>query len=160
MRHIFSCFILLISNFTHANSIKTNSGLVTNIFDGDTIEITSNNQKQIIRLAYIDAPEINQKHGDRAKRNLTKTMLNKDITFKILDQDIYKRNIAVVFLGKTNMNKKQIHDGYAWASNRSSSNSYLSLEWRAKYYKKGLWQSKSHLSPWEFRKKYISDNIR
>lgn len=160
MLHKIILFTILISNLTHANNVNTSYGIVTNIFDGDTIEISHNNKKRIIRLAYIDAPEINQVYGDRAKRNLDKNILNKRVNYKIIDQDIYNRYISLVYLDNININKKQIHDGYAWATHRTSSNSYLSLELQSKYYKKGLWQSKSILSPWIFRKQHFNDTIK
>ena len=143
-----------------ADTAKIHSGTITEVFDGDTIQITKNNDKKTIRLAYIDAPELNQKYGDRAKRNLYKSIINKNVTYKTLNQDVYNRDVAVVFLGDINLNKKQVHDGYAWSTNRSSSNSYLSLELQARHYKKGLWQSETFLFPSIFRNKYLNDNIR
>jgi len=158
--HFLAFFIALsVSTITFAEERLMHSGVVTHIYDGDTIEITSNNEKRLLRLAHIDAPEVNQKFGDRAKRNLEKTILNNTVRYEVVGTDIFQRATAVVFLEQININKKQIHDGYAWSLNRTSSNLYLSLEFRAKHYKKGLWQSSNYLSPWVFRKQFLSDNI-
>ena len=121
---------------------------VQEILDGDTIRI--NNAPGIIRLSYIDAPEIGQKQGSRSARNLEKLIKGKQISFKTTHTDLYGRVNAIVFSDGENINLTQISDGYAWTTARFSKNEYLMAEQSAKKYKKGLW-NEIHIAPWMFR---------
>lgn len=82
----------------------------TEVLDGDTIVAGGIR----IRLLYIDAPELSQKHvGILSKEYLKKLLLHKKITLKKRGKDIYKRTLAEVYLEGEFINKKMIEEGYA-----------------------------------------------
>lgn len=136
------------------NSFK--ESVVTQVYDGDTISVlNSNGTSQVIRLALIDSPELNQTLGDRAKRNLEKLILDKKVKYQVVNTDAFNRTNAIIHLSSININQKQIHDGYAWATQRNNSNQYLSLELQARKYRKGIWNTSNPLSPWIFRKQFF-----
>lgn len=151
-----SLLVLLIS--FNVQGKESNKAELIKVIDGDTIVIsTVKDKEQIIRLAFIDAPELNQKIGDRSKKNLEKILSGKSITYSKINSDAFNRIVAVVLANGVNVGQKQTHDGYAWANNRSISNAYLSLESQARKYKKGIWNTKNPISPWVFRKTFLSN---
>ncbi|MCS7227750.1 MAG: ComEC/Rec2 family competence protein, partial [Endomicrobia bacterium] len=86
---------------------------VKRIIDGDTFETVSGEK---IRLAGVNAPEINTLEGQRAKEFLEKILLNKEISLLIQEDfmfDIYDRILAVVFVDNINVNKLLLEEGFA-----------------------------------------------
>jgi len=101
---------------------------VIKVTDGDTIRVIDDNRKIFkIRLLGIDAPENTEKRfgykeffGDEAKEFLNKLILNKIIkivTYKNhrgkMFQDKYKRVLAYIYLGETDINAFLVKSGYA-----------------------------------------------
>ena len=64
------------------------------VIDGDTIAIG----KQKIRLAGIDAPELNKPYGKRAKWALVELCKGQNITAKLTGETSYDRVVAKCFL--------------------------------------------------------------
>ncbi len=59
----------------------TLTGKVVKITDGDTVHVLKNNHtKEKIRLAGIDAPEMKQPHGKKAKQYLAALVGNRFVT--------------------------------------------------------------------------------
>lgn len=158
---VLTLFLSLNTNsFAENQKVKVAEGKVVQIYDGDTLGVsTSQGETKVLRLAYIDCPELNQNFGDRAKRNLEKLLLDKKIKFKIVTTDSFNRPHAVITLNNIIINQKQVHDGFAWATSRTTSNSYLSLEAQARKYKKGIWNTQNPISPWMFRKMFFDGNM-
>ncbi len=66
-------------------SAETLHGIVTYVYDGDTIIVQADNQYYRIRLASIDAPELDQPYGLEAKRTLGKLVYNKPIIAYVIE---------------------------------------------------------------------------
>ena len=101
---VLTLFLSLNTNsFAENQKVKVSEGKVIQIYDGDTLSIsTTQGETKVLRLAYIDSPELNQNFGDRAKRNLEKLLLDKKIKFNatiffIFIPLIYSNNIFVFF---------------------------------------------------------------
>ena len=83
-------------------------GYVYRVIDGDTfdIEVTytagSNDYEyendERIRIAEIDAPELNTKGGNAAKEDLERIMLRRKVRCFIRSRDFYNRLVAKVIL--------------------------------------------------------------
>ena len=126
------------------------------ITDGDTIKILNNK----IRLYGIDAPEKNQKCNKNGKEyncgaDATEALIKKisKNTVKCLTQknkDRYGRFIGICFIGKEDLNKWMVRNGYAIAYRRYSKDYILDEEF-AKMKKLGLW-SGTFLKPEKWRK--------
>jgi endonuclease YncB( thermonuclease family) len=126
------------------------------ITDGDTIKISNNK----IRLHGIDAPEKKQKCTKNTKEYncgvvATKALIKKisKNTVKCLTQknkDRYGRFIGICFIGKEDLNKWMVRNGYAIAYRRYSKDYILDEEF-AKMKKLGLW-SGTFLKPEKWRK--------
>lgn len=129
---------------------------VTNVIDGDTMEITDDNKIYTIRLWGVDAPEIEQDFGIEAKNYIRKRILNKDADFLLFSVGEYGRNIGQLFVQGTNNKPTDVAAvlvgaGYAHSSIRDDSSEYFTLETRAKMLGSGLWSQPNFMHPKEFR---------
>ncbi len=126
------------------------------VVDGDTIAV--NGQK--VRLHGIDAPEKAQKcaaaHGlswacGRASKRFLQSMIGRQkVSCKLHKKDGYGRWIGTCFLKRTNLNKKMVRSGMAWAF-RKYSRDFVREEKQAERKKLGIWKVKSQPA-WEYRK--------
>lgn len=85
------------------------------VLDGDTFETQ---EKQLIRLASVEAPELGLCGGEEAKAKLSKLVLNKKLYIKVLFRDGYNRLIAQVYSENEYVNKAMIASGNAYYLNR------------------------------------------
>lgn len=87
----------------------TYNGKIIKIHDGDTMHIIdSDGRKHKIRMAYIDAPEINQAYGTQSRDNLIDAALNKKAKVRVFESDRYQREVAQVSVGTIDLNLMQI----------------------------------------------------
>ena len=139
------------------------NGVVSKVWDGDTIHVLYEKKIIKIRLSHIDAPERKQTHGIKSKEFLEGMILNKPVTVSCKMKDggwekgFYGRPICNIFLYETNsptyINAKMIKSGNAWVYQRERNNDYLiNLEKDAKMNKRGLWNISSPIEPWMYRK--------
>ncbi len=140
---------------------------IPKIVDGDTVHI--NEYK--IRLEGIDAPELNQsckkpylqissffglslnknyECGKISKKKLIIKINNQPIKCISSSKDKYKRYLGTCYLGKLNLNKWMVREGYAVAYRRYSKR-YLIDEKYAFENKLGLWEG-TFLRPEKWRK--------
>lgn len=138
---------------------------VVSVHDGDTIRaISQNGQKLKIRLAYIDAPELNQAGGYASKTALSHLILNQTVQLEIFNTDQYQRQVAKVIHNGKDINLKQIAEGNAWhyrsiakqQQSKTDYQKYQQSQITAKNNKKGLWQNTKVIAPWTFRKQYTN----
>lgn len=131
-------------------------GTVTNVVDGDTIDVSLESGSIRVRLNAIDAPEKRQPGGREATTYLSARVLNKAVDIEPISQDRYGRMVAIIFVDGQDINRQLVEQGFAWASRRymkKSDASLCTLEYQARTLRRGLWrqQSPSPIAPWEFR---------
>lgn len=132
-------FLLLLTAFTClGTTIK-----VAKVIDGDTF-VTQTGEK--VRLLGINAPEMSQSYGQEAKLYLSQLIHNKSVILKgdniSSDRDRYKRLLRYVLLDGTDINKKMVSDGFAYAFlryNFDKKSEYKQAEIKARKVNKGLW---------------------
>jgi endonuclease YncB( thermonuclease family) len=91
-----------------ANAKRTRFSIV----DGDTIRLNrALNGNNFVRLAGVDAPELNTKAGHQAKQELKQMLRGKSITIQTVGKS-YGRNVAVVRARGTNINNAMRRRGY------------------------------------------------
>jgi endonuclease YncB( thermonuclease family) len=154
-----SCFFfvtpifLIISLFTLISCGL--EGKVVRVSDGDTLVILDkNNTEHKIRLAQIDAPELNQPWGKKSKQSLSDLVMHKKVEITVVDKDDYGRTVGTVFIDNKDVCKEQIALGYAWVyRHHLKDNSLLAIEDEAKKNKRGLWKDFNPTPPWVWRKK-------
>lgn len=154
--------IALLLFYSAHNDAKTNysapqiSGQVAYVIDGDTFQLSSHKLGDIrIRIAEIDAPELHQPYGQKAKSYLKGLIESETIICSIMEKDRYGRYIAKINVpGTRNIDvaAEMVRAGYAWHYKKYSASQELSnIEIKAKLQKKGLWSAPNAVAPWLYR---------
>ena len=155
----FCLFILLLAPFVSIADILL--GKVIRIADGDTITILDQTKTQHkIRLAGIDAPEKGMPFGQKSKEHLSVLVAGKQVLVETSKVDRYGRKVGKVIVEGLDANLAQIEAGFAWhykAYEREQSvvdrQAYDKAEEHAREARKGLWQDREPVPPWEWRRR-------
>ncbi len=130
-------------------------GLVVGIIDGDTVKVLNRSRYHMIRLAYIDAPELDQKHGPESMRCLQRLIYRKTVFVRPLYYDRYERLVAQIDIEKVNANILMVKLGCAWHLYRySQSDLWQDYHNEAKAAKKGLWKDHRPIKPSTYRRRH------
>lgn len=110
---------------------------VMRVIDGDTFETT---EKQLIRLASVNSPELEYCGGPEAKRALEKKLLNHPVYLKVLYRDPYYRLISLVYTDDGYINEEMVREGYGsyHLTGKSAQNSLLAVAQEARTAKRGI----------------------
>lgn len=115
---------------------------VTRVVDGDTF---IDDQNKRYRIAFIDAPEVDQEYGSEATDFLKALIENKTSTVEELYKDKYERNVVIVFLDEIDIAEILVQYGYAWNqahiynADKSYAEKLNKFEMIAKENKAGIW---------------------
>ena len=139
---------------------RTIAGKVTEVIDGDTITVTDDQQKTyIIRLAGIDAPEINQDYGKKARKFLSELVFEKNVTATTSKMDRNGEYVGKVLVYGRDVGLEMVIAGFAWhykqyVNEQSDRDRQLfeAAEFHARKSRFNLWNASKPLAPWEFRK--------
>lgn len=139
-------------------------GRVVRVADGDTITLLVGSTQRRIRLASIDAPELQkdaqrrgQPHARASRDALASLVSGLTLTLRCYEKDRYDRSICDVKLpdGGT-ANQKQVASGMAWA-NMEGKGKFMrdpalpKLEEQARQARRGLWRDGGAVPPWVWR---------
>jgi micrococcal nuclease len=151
--------------------IRTITGTVTKVSDGDTIQVTTPEQTKLrVRLYGMDAPEtpkINQRtgrvnkpgqpYGKESWKALEAKIMGKQVRLDIIDIDRYKRMVGVIWLGNRNINLEMVKEGYAEAYLEYLKEPYraqfVQAEREARSARRGIWALPGYERPKDFRKR-------
>jgi endonuclease YncB( thermonuclease family) len=130
------------------------SGVVTSVHDGDTITVGG----ESIRLASIDAPELDQAYGPSSRANLAAMVLGQSVTVTYAQTDRYDRAVGTVFKSDcSQVNLSQVAAGAAWYYEAyqceidiRQRQAYAAAHTSARTAKKGLWANAA-VAPWVHR---------
>ena len=138
-------------------SAETLTGQVVGVHDGDTLTLrVVGNQPVKVRLAGLDAPELDQTYGQKAKRALSALAFGKEARVESPESDKYGRTLGTVFVGAVNVNAELVKRGAAWVYRAYPFPPELeALETQARAAKRGLWalQPDQRCPPWDWRHK-------
>jgi endonuclease YncB( thermonuclease family) len=128
-------------------------GRVIGVHDGDTVTLLISGNHQIkVRLAQIDAPELDQAFGQQSKRSLSAIVFNKTIKVEKETTDKYGRTVGTLLVDGLDANKEQVKLGMAWVYRKYlHDQSLMSLEETARQSKVGLWTDGNPMAPWDYR---------
>lgn len=134
-------------------------GTVTEVIDGDTLKVAVDGIEMKIRLWGIDSPEMDQSHGDGARRELqAMTPQGSQITIHPLSMDQYGRVIGNVGENSQwSVNFRMVAQGWAYHYQEFSAKNnrcLLEAERLARDGKAGIWQDgpRGGERPWEHRR--------
>ena len=128
-------------------------GKVVSIQDGDTLTVLVDRRQVRVRLSDIDAPELKQPFGTRARQSLSEMCFGKVATLAMRGRDRYQRSLAQVTCDGRDANAEQVRRGYAWTFVRYAprDSPLFTLEREAKAAHRGLWADPAPVAPWEWR---------
>lgn len=123
------------------------------VHDGDTLTaVDAGNVQHKVRLQGIDAPEIGQAFGTKARDRLAELTLRKVVRVNVHDRDQYGRLLADIEVAGQSVNKRMVADGMAWHYSRYSKDAGLAAaEREARAAHRGLWADKAPTPPWDWR---------
>lgn len=137
-----------------AFALPVHAAQVTEIFDGDQLTLMEDGKTVKLRLALIDAPELDQPYGEAARQALVKLCLGKKATYRLGKRVIEGRMTAMVYCDEKEANRSQIKQGFAWIDPEQDVEPGYKLlqEWifEGRY---GLWRDPKPVPPWEWRKR-------
>ena len=132
---------------THVLAQDVIRGRTVAVTDGDTIKVlTAENQLLRVRVAWIDAPEMGQAFGRRAKQFMSALVFGKDVELRPLAIDRCGRTVAMVFVDGRDVGLELVKAGLAWAYDHYLPEAspeiqvkYAALETAARVSRLGLW---------------------
>jgi endonuclease YncB( thermonuclease family) len=133
------------------------TGQVSRIVDGDTLwlKAAADAEPVVIRIEGIDAPESCQAGGADATQALTKLVLNRNVTVRIVARDDFARIVGKVFDGTVDVGDRMVRDGYAWSARfKYDRGPYMAEERMAIALKRGLHGEAGAVQPREFRQSH------
>lgn len=114
-----------------------------------------------IRLAQIDAPELDQAFGQKSKQSLSDMVFNKTIKVEKETIDKYGRTVGTLLVDGVDANKEQVKRGMAWVYKQYlRDQSLLQVEDAARQAKMGLWSEQNPMPPWEYRLGKKNDSVK
>ena len=157
IRFLTAWLALLAALPSQAESI---SGRIVSIIDGNTLLLVdAMNTQHPIGLAGADSPERGQDFGPQARSKLAAMAFNRQASADCQRRDHNQRQICLVRVAGMDVGLEQVRAGLAWwdrqyAGQQTSQEraSYEQAEFDAKTHRRGLWNSKNPVAPWEWRK--------
>ncbi len=166
---VLSAFIFTSSSFARG-SIRTVTGTVTKVSDGDTIHVTTPEQTKLkVRLYGIDAPETaktnrngfiskpGQPYAKESWKALVSKVMWKNVRLDIIDIDRYRRMVCMVWIDDRNINLEMVREGYAEAYIEYLKEPYrpefISAQEEAQSAKRGIWSLPDYERPSAFKKR-------
>jgi micrococcal nuclease len=128
---------------------------VVQFYDGDNMIVVQRGIKTKVTLACIDAPELNQAFGQRARKSLKAMVGNSDFSLRVLAKDRFGRLVAEVFARDLNVNKALIDQGLAHfhSSYKNGCEGYAEAEHQAQTKHLGIWRNGTDIEPIWYLKK-------
>jgi endonuclease YncB( thermonuclease family) len=148
---IFASLLLALSFGCAAETLQ---GFVSDVHDGDTVKFTSGKEVHKIRLAYIDAPELDQLYGHDSKTSLMQLTRDKRVEATCHSKDRYGRRLCTLLVGSEDINAMQVRRGMAWAYLRYApkGTTLKGIQAEAMERKRGLWSDPHPEAPWDYRR--------
>lgn len=129
---------------------------VSSVTDGDTFRclVASSGQDLTVRMAQIDAPELGQPFGRKAKERLEYYISGQTILLMYEGEDKYGRTLAEIRnIQGENINLLMVRDGLAWAYKEYMTDpAYLQAQQAAIDGNLGLWSERGYIYPSDWRK--------
>lgn len=156
----FVAFLLLLGCLAGSAMAATRiEGRVVRVKDGDSLMLERLDVKRTseIRLAGIDAPELDQPWGVQARSALRRLVLGQAVVVEVTDRDRYGRLVGRMWRGRTYVNAAMTDQGHAWAFDRYLPDREIRAgQTAARAAGRGLWQlpPEQRLPPATWRDRY------
>ena len=151
-------FVILIVNlvcFAIANQPLWAASFAVRVFDGDNITLVERGIKTKVHLACIDAPELLQSGGDKARKILQNFLNDEEVYVKVFKKDKFGRYTGEVLAGGQVANKVMLSLGLAHYDRLQERDcqGYEEIEAKAQTEHLGIWENGTDVMlPNQFRK--------
>ena len=135
-------------------------GKVVSVSDGDTA-VVETTKKEILRVRFygIDAPEKanrnwpEQPYSREATVFMTQLIKGKTVRVRLTGDKTYGREVGEIFVGERSASQEIVRAGLAWWNSKYARKDTVlkQLQQEAKQAKRGLWQDKKPVAPWQHR---------
>ena len=152
MRAIWATIAALITTAT-VQAAQPVAWRVVSVHDGDTVTaIDPSNTQHRIRLQGIDAPEVKQPFGTKARERLTALVKGKTVPVMVEGNDRFGRVLARIKVEGRDLGERLVSEGMAWHYARFDKSPALAAAQRdARAARRGLWGDGNPTPPWEWR---------
>jgi endonuclease YncB( thermonuclease family) len=149
----FGLALMLLSLVALGGAQTVHEGRVIAVDDGDTLTVLTRTGARLrIRLAEIDAPELAQRYGQRARQSLAHLTLQRPVRIVEQTKDRYGRIVGRVYVGELDVSAELLRLGMAWSYRQYAQDPALyPLEQQARAARQGLWVDARPIPPWTFR---------
>lgn len=154
-------FVLLLSsraaNAAEMPAVKQ----ILEVIDGNTLKVsTIEDDTFIVKLKGVDAPELEQEHGQESLKYLKELVSTKNVLVEYSGKDRWGNRLVYITAKNGNsINEMMIKDGYGWVDrffiNQAS---LMELQETAKSKNSGLWNEDEPMKPWVFDRMKIRMN--
>ena len=120
---VLAIIVLFQTLISYPNGPELPSVTIQNCYDGDTCATT---EREKIRLACIDTPELSGKQADQIPAKASRDYLNdliagSTVTIRRITEDRYGRTVAELYKGPINIQEHLVKKGFAHIYERYSS---------------------------------------
>lgn len=142
---------------------------VTNIVDGDTIDVLIDGKEERLRLLLVDTPETNspnkpvQPFGPEATEFAEKTLSGKEVKLEFdgPERDKYDRLLVYLWIGDKIFNQMLLEEGlariaYIYDPPYKHYDAFVTAEKKAKSSKKGIWSIPEYVTEDGFNEKVVA----
>jgi micrococcal nuclease len=157
---LFACFVFvwcgLLSGSICQAAVPFFNAKVIRVIDGDTIEIQQETKIQRVRIWGIDTPERDQSYARPAHQFTRSLLAGREV--KVLPKyfDCYGRLVAIIIVDEKNISEELVRSGLAWVHiyycNELICDNWKSLQERAMFEHRGLWNDRHPVAPWQWKK--------
>ena len=126
---------------------------VFRVFDGDRFLVRERGRTMRIRIAGVDAPELDQPHGPESKAILEQMVSGKRVVLELTGQTDGDYRVARVRWGDFDIGAELVRVGAAWAAppDGSPDPAMADLETAARDARRGLWSLPDPVPPRDWR---------
>ena len=132
------------------------SAVVTKIIDGDSIVVKRGKKAIEVRLYGIDCPEWNQHFSAESRNYMVSLLYRQKVIVAPQYYDSYGRLVALLSKNNHDVNGGLVKYGIAWVypkyCRKKVCRKWLVDEQTAREESRGLWQNKSPVSPWRWKR--------
>ena len=144
--------LLLATIGSRSPAQQTLEGRAVAVVDGDTLTVLIEGGSVTVSLSDVDAPELDQRHGDLASQALAGLVLQRQV--RLLSRGVSGSGeiTAWVFTNGTRVNVELVQRGHAWVYGEDEvQDDLVQAEADARAARRGLWADDDPVPPWEWR---------
>jgi len=149
-----------VASFTGKSVAQNTLFQVVSTRDGDDVTVNQGTQRLRIRLACIDAPEMEQNPWGKQSADRFKQLLppGETVRLRVVNTDASGRTVAEVYRANQSVNLQMVQEGQAVVYPQHINNcaatkkQYLQAQATAKQQRLGFWNQDQPMMPWDFRR--------